>query len=53
MNGRTTAALTAKISPQAALQLLACGLRGATEEVVLGHGVSHQTLAMLALPQRS
>ncbi len=33
-----------------ALQLLACSPRGATEEVlVLGHGVSHQTLAMLAL----
>jgi hypothetical protein len=33
-----------------ALQLLAGCPRGATEEVlVLGHGVSHQTLAMLAL----
>jgi hypothetical protein len=33
-----------------ALQLLACSPHGATEEaLVLGHGVSHQTLAMLAL----
>jgi hypothetical protein len=33
-----------------ALQLLAYSPRGTTEEVlVLGHGVSHQTLAMLAL----
>jgi hypothetical protein len=33
-----------------ALQLIACSPRGATEEgLVLGHGVSHQALAMLAL----
>jgi hypothetical protein len=54
MKGASLSCLPQKSNPKPewrhALQLLVCSPRGATEEVlVLGHGISHQTLGMLAL----